>query len=202
MPILIERARYHRHMGVRAAAALLLAVLAVPAGAQPGRPAPAAGSPEALLAEVDRLGARAVVSELYEDDTRWDAVKAGVASGRKAWLEVARRLKREAETSGPGQDLTEAVASALERAPARVLSVLDGQSFDADDVCSLNTIEDSLGPEFGAALRTVERRERAVASVADRSVAGRKRDCLGFLRELKREVIRNRAEWFPGGDGR
>jgi hypothetical protein len=189
-------------MGVRAASALLLAVLAVPAGAQPGRPAPAAGSPEALLAEVDRLGARAVVSELYEDDTRWDAVKAGVASGSKTWLEVARRLKREAETSGPGQDLTEAVASALERAPARVLSVLDGESFDADDVCSLNTIEDSLGPEFGAALRTVERRERAVASVADRSVAGRKRDCLGFLRELKREVIRNRAEWFPGGDGR
>jgi hypothetical protein len=69
-------------------------------------------------------------------------------------------------------------------------------------VCSLNTIEDSLGPEFDAALRTVERRERAVASVADRSVAARKRDCLGFLRELKREVIRNRAEWFPGAEGR
>jgi hypothetical protein len=115
---------------------------------------------------------------------------------------VARRLKREAETSGPGQDLTEAVASALERAPTRVLAVLDGKSFDADDVCSLNTIEDSLGPEFDAALRTVERRERAVASVADRSVAARKRDCLGFLRELKREVIRNRAEWFPGAEVR
>jgi len=54
-------------------------------------------------------------------------------------------LKREAETSGPGQDLTEAVAAALERAPGRVLAVLDGESFDPDDVCSLNTIEDSLG---------------------------------------------------------
>jgi len=187
---------------VARAAALVLAALAGPALAQTSRPAPAPGSPEALLAEIDRLGARAVVSELYEDDARWDAVKAGVAAGSKAWLEVARRLKREAETSGPGQDLTEAVASALERAPARVLAVLDGQSFDADDVCSLNTIEDSLGPDFGAALRTVERRERAVASVADRTVGARKRDCLGFLRELKREVIRNRAEWFPGGDGR
>lgn len=189
-------------MGIRAAAALLFGVLVLPAGAQTGRAATAPGSPEALLAEIDRLGARAVVSELYEDDRRWGAVKAGVTSGARAWLEVARRLKREAETSGPGQDLTEAVASALERAPARVLAVLDGQSFDADDVCSLNTIEDSLGREFGAALRTVERRERAVASVADRSVAGRKRDCLSFLHELKREVIRNRAEWFPGGDGR
>jgi hypothetical protein len=189
-------------MGVRAAAALLFAALAAPAGARPARPTPAAGSPEALLAEIERLGARAVVNELYEDDTRWDAVKAGIASGNKVWLEVARRLKREAETSGPGQDLTEAVASALERAPARVLAVLDGQAFDADDVCSLNTLEDSLGPEFGAALRTVERRERAVASVADPSVAARKRDCLGFLRELKREVIRNRAEWFPGGGAR
>jgi len=189
-------------MGVRAAIALVLAVLAARAGAQTRRTAPAPGSPEALLAEVDRLGARAVVNELYEDDTRWDAVRAGIASGAKAWLEVARRLKREAETSGPGQDLTESVAAALERAPARVLAVLDGESFDADDVCSLNTIEDSLGSDFQAALRTVERRQRAVASVAERSFAGRKRDCLNFLNELKREVIRNRAEWFPGGEAR
>jgi hypothetical protein len=177
------------------AAALLLAAFAAPAAAR-DRAAPT-GSPEALLEEIDRLGARTVVSELYEDDRRWDAVRSGVASGAKAWLEVARRLKREAETSGPGQELTEAVASALERAPGRVLAVLDGESFDPDDVCSLNTIEDSLGPDFHAALRTVERRERAVASVADRAVAARKRDCLGFLRELKREVIRNRSEWFP-----
>jgi hypothetical protein len=185
-------------MGIRAAAALLLAALALSARAQTGRAVPAPGSPEALLAEIERLGARAVVSELYEDDTRWIAVRAGIASGTKAWLEVAQRLKSEAETSGPGQDLTESVAAALERAPARVLAVLDGKSFDADDVCSLNTIEDSLGPEFTVALRTVERRERAVASVADRTVAARQRDCLGFLRELKREVIRNRDEWFPG----
>ena len=176
------------------AAALLLAVVAAPA---PGAAA-APGSPEALLEEIDRLGARAVVSELYEDDHRWDAIRAGVTSGSKAWLEVARRLKREAETSGAGQDLTEAVAAALERAPAHVLAVLDGKSFDADDVCSLNTIEDSLGSDYRAALRTVERRERAVASVTDTTVAARKRDCLGFLRELKREVVRNRATWFPG----
>jgi hypothetical protein len=182
-------------VGLRAAAAILLAVLA-----PGGRPALAVaappGSPEALLEEIDRLGARTVVSELYEDDQRWNAVRSGVASGAKAWLEVARRLKREAETSGPGQDLTEAVASALERAPGRVLAVLDGESFDPDDVCSLNTIEDSLGSDFHAALRTVERRERAVGSVAERALAVRKRDCLGFLRELKREVIRNRAAWY------
>jgi hypothetical protein len=186
-------------MGIHGAGALLVAALAAGPG---GQSAPGAGSPEALLAEIDRLGAHTVVSELYEDDVRWNAVKAGVASGSRAWLEVARRLKREAETSGPGQELTEAVAAALERAPARVLAVLDGQSFDADDVCSLNTLEDSLGPEFNAALRTVERRERAVAAVADRAVAARKRDCLGFLRELKREVIRNKAEWFPGAEAR
>jgi hypothetical protein len=51
-------------------------------------------------------------------------------------------------------------------------------------------------------LRTVERRERAVAAVTDRSLTARRRDCLGFLRELRREVIRNRAEWFPGAEGR
>ena len=34
-------------------------------------------------------------------------------------------------------------------------------------------------------------------TAAERALAARKRECLGFLRELKREVIRNRAEWFP-----
>ena len=54
-------------MGVRTAAALLLAVLA-PAGARPALAMAAPpGSPEALLEEIDRLGAHAVVSELYED---------------------------------------------------------------------------------------------------------------------------------------
>ncbi|HEY2945268.1 MAG TPA: hypothetical protein VGN09_22735 [Vicinamibacteria bacterium] len=188
-------------MGIRAAAALLLAALGSAGAGLAAAMAAPPGSPEALVEEIDRLGARTVVSELYEDDQRWDAVRSGVASGSRAWLEVARRLKREAETSGPGQDLTEAVASALERAPGRVLAVLDGESFDADDVCSLNTIEDSLGSDFHAALRTVERRERAVASVGEPALAARKRDCLGFLRELRREVIRNRAQWF-GESGR
>jgi hypothetical protein len=188
-------------MGIRAIAGLLLTVFTVPAVA-PARGVAAPGSPEALLEEIDRLGARTVVSELYEDDRRWNAVRSGVASGARAWLEVARRLKREAETSGPGQDLTEAVAAALERAPGPVLAMLDGESFGADDVCSLNTIEDSLGRDFHAALRTVERRERAVASIAEPAVAARKRDCLGFLRELRREVIRNRASWFPGDTAR
>ena len=48
-------------MAVRVAT-LLLAALATRAMAAPP------GSPEALLEEIDRLGARTVVSELYEDD--------------------------------------------------------------------------------------------------------------------------------------
>jgi hypothetical protein len=174
---------------------LLVALLAAPVGLP-------MVSPEGLMADIRGRGAAAVVTELYEDDARWRQVRAGVASGSRPWLEVARRLKPDAPTSGPGQDLTEAVATALERAPAQVLAVLDGKSFDADDVCSLNTIEDSLGPDYAAALRTVERRERAVSSVHDPALAGRRQDCLGFLGELKREIARNRTEWFPEARGR
>src|SRR2546428_14168516 len=102
-------------MGIRAAAALLLAVLA-PAAARPARAMAAPpGSPEALLEEIERLGARTVVSELYEDDRRWDAARSGVASGAKAWLQAARRLKREAGTAGAGQDRPQAVAPAPHR---------------------------------------------------------------------------------------
>jgi len=93
------------------------------------------------------------------------------------------------------EELTRAVAQALEHAPHNVLAILD-RAFDADDVCSLNTLEDSLGEDYQAALRTVERRTHAVAAVSDPHLAAKRKECLEFLGELRREVVRNRQEWF------
>jgi hypothetical protein len=121
----------------------------------------------------------------------------GVASGQPRWLQVASAFKPVAlRNLSVSQELTVAVSQALERAPASVLVVLD-QAFDTDDVCSLNTVEDSLGPDYQAALSAVERRERAVARVTDPALVERRDDCLDFLRELKGEVVRNREAWFP-----
>ena len=149
-----------------------------------------------LSQEIDRQGAQAVLLEVYNDDARWQQVLEGMASGSQAWLRVGARLKKVAREQS--EELTEAVGRALETEPAHALAVL-GDAFDADDVCSLNTLEQSLGPGYASALRRVEKRERGVERVTDPALRQQREDCLGFLHELKREVVRNRRTWFETG---
>jgi hypothetical protein len=174
----------------RVIAILLCSLAAVPARAAAQGPTPAE-----LLQQIDEKGAQAVLLAVYEDDRTWQQVLRGIASGSAAWLKVGERLKRAAREQA--EELTVAVGRALETEPANALAVL-GEAFDADDVCSLNTLEQSLGRDYAAALRSVERRERAVARVTAPDLRASRDECLAFLRELKREVIRNRRTWFSG----
>ncbi len=156
--------------------------------------APALGlRPADVLADIRRRGPDTVRAELYNDEGRWAQVVRGVESGATPWLDVAQRLKD--IRSDASEELTVAVSRALRRAPGSVLAILDA-GFDADDVCSLNTLEMTLGETYALALREVEARERAVASVKDPKLAARRDECLAFLRELKDALGSNRAEWF------
>jgi hypothetical protein len=172
--------------------------LALAAPAAAGTPARAArgadaAAPAGLLQRIEAEGAEAVLLEIYEDDGQWQPVLRGIASGSPAWLRVGVRLKRVARAQA--EELTVALSRALEKQPAGALSVL-GDAFDADDVCSLNTLEESLGSDYAVALRTVERRERAVSRVSNPRLRDQRDECLAFLRELKREVVRNQRTWF------
>lgn len=182
----------------------LIVATAVPAAAT-DRPrarrasasAATASAAQAVLDDIARRGAKSVLEDIYGREPQWPSVIEGVAAGHPKWLEVASRFKAVSlRNLSVSQELTVAVSRALEHAPAQSLAVLD-VSFDTDDVCSLATVEDSLGPDYATALRTVERREHAVARVTDPALASRRDDCLDFLRELKAEVVRNRQAWFP-----
>jgi hypothetical protein len=156
--------------------------------------APALGlRPSDVLADIQRRGPDVVRAELYNDEARWRQVMRGVESGATPWLAVAQRLKD--IRSDASEDLTIAVSRALRRAPASVLTILDA-GFDADDVCSLNTLEMTLGDTYALALREVEARERAVAAVREPRLAARRGECLSFLAELKEALDTNREEWF------
>lgn len=179
---------------MRAIAPALLLALALGAPAVAAqRAGVSAETPAALLLAIDQRGAEAVLQQVYDDDPRWQEVLAGIASGSREWLRVADKLKRVAREQA--EELTVAVGRALEKEPANALAIL-GHGFDADDVCSLNTLEQSLGPDYAVALRSVERRQRAVAAVAAPALRQQRDECLGFLSELKREVVRNRTNWF------
>jgi hypothetical protein len=160
--------------------------------------APSAAAAQALLADIQRRGAKAVLEDIYGREGRWRPLIEGVTSGQAQWLQVAAALKPTAKIKNlsAAQDLTVAVSRALEHSPANVLRVLDA-AFDTDGVCSLNTVEDSLGSDYRVALAAVERRERAVARVQEADLTQTRDDCLSFLKELKGEVVRNREAWFP-----
>lgn len=151
--------------------------------------------PAAIVAAVKARGPAPVLDVVAGDERVWPKVIAGVRSGAKPWLEVAVSLKP-ATKHDTALELTVALHHALLSAPQNVLGVLGGQAFDPDDVCSLNTIEDMLGKSYGAALRSVEGRQRAVARVRDPRLAAARDECLVFLRELKDDVRRYRTEWF------
>lgn len=187
-------------MSMRPIAQGLLICLALAAPAAAGTPARSVRAGQqmdaaatALLERIEAEGAEAVLLEIYEDDGQWQPLLRGIASGSQAWLRVGVLLKRVARIQA--EELTVALSRALERQPAAVLALL-GDAFDADDVCSLNTLEQSLGKDYAAALRTVEGRERAVSRVSDPRLLEQRDECLGFLRELKREVVRNKTTWF------
>ncbi|HET8644809.1 MAG TPA: hypothetical protein VFO85_04940 [Vicinamibacteria bacterium] len=171
----------------------VLGLLALCCAAPAAEAQPAAPTPGALRQAIQQKGAEAVLMEVYEDDARWQQVLEGIASGSPGWLTVGERLKRVAREQA--EELTVAVARALEKQPAHALAVL-GEAFDADDVCSLNTLEQSLGPDYNAALRAVERRQKAVAAVRDPRLQAQRDECLAFLQELGREVVRNKTTWF------
>lgn len=171
----------------------LLVIIPLAAQAAPARRGPALTA-EGVLQRLSRKDAATLVEELYASEATWNQVLRGVRSGDAGWLKVARRLKQ--PSGSTAAELTAAMAEALAVAPARVLAQL-GEEFDPDDVCSLNTLEDTLGDSYAAAVRKVAAREKAVRAVKDATVTTQRDDCLGFLHELAGEVERNRAEWFP-----
>jgi hypothetical protein len=161
-----------------------------------GAPAPAAPrlTAQGVLQHIQKDGAGRTLDRLYASEGSWSEVLRGVRTGSAGWVQVARALKAEGGPSAP--ELTAALAEALAAAPERVLAAL-GKEFDADDVCSLNTLEDTLGESYTAAVGKVKARRKAVSAVKREALGEQRDECLGFLEELEREVERNRAEWFP-----
>jgi hypothetical protein len=81
-------------------------------------------SPGVIAADTARSGAKKVVAQLNAGSaSRWKAVIAGIASGKDAWLEIARVIEPGVD-AGMGEDLTGAAATALRANPVGVLRLV------------------------------------------------------------------------------
>lgn len=92
------------------------------------------GSAELALSEIKLGGTAAVSKRLDTDESFGRTVMNGIASGDSLWLEVAAKLKP--ASSAAEASLSIALASALTRAPDKVLALV-GEKYPLEEVCGI-----------------------------------------------------------------
>ena len=141
-------------------------ILTCPAHAQP---APrGALEPDAVLADINARGARAVLSRASTNEALFD----GIETGHPKWLEVARQLRAVSDAS-VALSLDYAVARALPHAPDQVL-LLVGRGFTIDSVCTCPFVE----PEPGVVEDYARRAEAALRRVTAPGLTQLRDQCL------------------------
>jgi hypothetical protein len=143
-------------------------------------------APERVERDLKARGARAVVSELYDDETQWECVLRGIEGAKTAWLLVARELLKGSD-AGSTDELLGSLSDAFERAPARVLTmaaVKDTELFSIADVCGDTEIAETLR----GVLERLRRRRAMVRSLKGRSLASRKRACIEAMDRAEQDL--------------
>lgn len=92
------------------------------------------GTAEVVLSEIKLGGAKQVSRRVDADENFGRSVINGVATGDSAWLEVARQITP--ASAAAEATLSIALASALPRAPTRVLRLI-GPKYPLEEVCGI-----------------------------------------------------------------
>jgi hypothetical protein len=132
---------------------------------------------------IHRQGAHETLAEIYQDETQWQELLAHIATGRPAWLMVAKQL-RVASDAGANQQLELAVGEALEHHPANVLRIAP-PVFDIETVCSGPDVDDARYDSYSLSIRAIERRTSRVRAVTDDSLRALRDTCIATLEKSK-----------------
>jgi hypothetical protein len=92
------------------------------------------GSAEVVLSQIKLGGVATVARRVDSDESFGRSVMNGIATGDSAWLEVASKIRPASATAEAS--LSIALASALPRSPAIVLSLL-GEKYPLEEVCGI-----------------------------------------------------------------
>jgi hypothetical protein len=157
----------------------LLAVAAA-AAAQPAEPFTAERTSR-LIAE---LGPQKAAEQILNDSPTLEAVAAGVAGGRREWLDVGSQLVGVAESYLKDR-LTQSFSIALQHDPSAVLA-RGAQGVPLHAVCAYDPFMGAENPptrqQFESA---VAARERAVSAVERADLAAAKSACLNAVADLR-----------------
>jgi hypothetical protein len=137
------------------------------------RVAPEEGLARVLAARIKRVGAGAVLREIYSKPG-WSDVKAGIVSADPDWLEVGDALRAAAEDEAAG-DLDLAFAEAIGRDPERVLEYARGldQPEAFADLCGALPVDAPVAQ----CQRALARRKRALLKLPQSRWSGQAAAC-------------------------
>lgn len=150
--------------------------------------APAALNVEEVEASVQTRGGRATINKYFLCDESGLAAYERIESGEARWLNIAVRLLDDSDGCATTL-LTSSIASALPKAPSRVLKLLDTKPIlRADRLCVPFLSEDDDPRKHLRYLQTVETTLTAFEGVALRA----QRDtCLRQVKDAKAAVSRS-----------
>lgn len=152
-------------------------------GQTPRRP-----RPSDILRDVQAVGAKATLNELYRDDEKWVTLLRGIGGGTAEWFAVAEVL-RPAADAHTAEALEAAVGEALRTNAQLILSRATGPYFLAS-VCKAPDVDDERFDSLRTALAELNRRVRGVERVDDPALAQVRTDCLNALRGSETELRR------------
>ena len=144
--------------------------------------------PSEILRDVQAVGAKATLNELYRDDEKWTTMLRGIAGGTAEWFAVAEALRPVADAH-PSEALEAAVGEALRTNAQLILSHATGPFFLAA-VCKSPDVDDERFDSLRTALAELNRRIRGVERVEDPALAHVRTDCLEALRGSETELRR------------
>jgi hypothetical protein len=159
------------------------------------------GSAELVLSEIKLRGATSVARRIDADESFGRLVMSGIATGDSAWLDVASRLTP--ASASAAASLSIALASALPRAPEKVLGLL-GPKYPVEDVCNIPFLE----PESTLVMSYHDKAVVALDQVQTAPLASVRDDCrtaLDRARERRLEridpsyIIKNKPVAPPRG---
>jgi hypothetical protein len=161
-----------------------LLLLAFTGATEIGKATESLSTPQSIIAALATRDCRAVVNELWTSDS-WDKhVSPGIKGADAKWLDIAERV-RTCTDAGASEDLDDALAEALLKAPYQVLPILKRLWWiDGARACRFGV--DSELP--GGVASYLNRLERVLQVTPPKNVASLRNECMVGIRETHAEL--------------
>ncbi len=142
-------------------------------------------NPNAIIAEIETKGIEIVLSNAYLDSIRWDSLLNGIATGKSAWLTVAKKLMGSRQ-EGPVEQIILSFGEAIGNNPESVLLLLKQENYSVNWICG--QVDPERFENHKLASAELDKRLKALGQISDQSLISIRDKCVASVNSLKSSV--------------